>query len=90
MPENTECGFPTQSFTNYYRSQSVPFVVYTDFESFAKPIHTCQPNPNDSYTKKYQKHGPSGFCYYVKCFDDSVYKQDPVIYTKQSPNDDVS
>ena len=83
MPEITEKhGLPTQSFTNYYRSQSVPFVVYADFESFTKPIHTCQPaerpelDTKDSYTKKYQKHEPSGFCYYIKCFDDSVYSQD--------------
>ena len=97
MPKITEKhGLPTQSFTNHYRSQSVPFVVYADLESFTKTIHTCQPverpepNPKDSYTKKYQKHEPSGFCYYIKCFDGSVYSQDPVIFTKESPNDDVS
>ena len=75
-------GFLTHSFTNYYRSQSVPFVVYADFESFTKTIHTCQPaerpelDTKDSYTKKYQKHEPSGFCYFIKCFDDSLYSQD--------------
>ena len=80
----------TQSFKHYFKSQSVPFVVYADFECFTKPIHTCQPNPNDSYTKQYQKHEPSGFCYYIKCFDDSVYSQEPVIYTKQSEEEDVA
>ena len=47
-------------------------------------------DPNKSYTKQYQKHKPSGFCYYVKCFDNSFYKQDPVHYTKKSDDDDVA
>ena len=46
--------------------------------------------PKQSYTKQYQKHTPSGFCYYIKCFDDSVCKQEPAIYTKQSEDDDVA
>jgi len=43
-------------FKNYNRSMRVPFVVYADFESFIKPIDTCQPYSYDSYTNKYQKH----------------------------------
>jgi len=65
-------------FKNHNRSFRVPFVVYADFESFIEPIHTCQPDPNTSYTKQYQKHTPSSFCYYIKCFDDDVYKHEPV------------
>ena len=80
----------TQYFKNHFKSQNVPFVVYADFESLTKPISTCQPDPKESYTKKYQKHEPSGFCYYNKCFDDSVYSQDPVIFTKESEQDDVA
>ena len=68
----------------------VPFVVYADFECFTEKLDTTQPNPKQSYTKQYQKHTPSGFCYYIKCFDDSVYKQEPVIYTKQSEDEDVA
>ena len=48
-------------FKNYYRSMRVPFVIYADFESFIKPIDTCQPNPSGSYTDQYQKHIPSSF-----------------------------
>nr|XP_047144678.1 uncharacterized protein LOC124818177 [Hydra vulgaris] len=48
-------------FTNYNRSMRVPFVVYADFESFITPINTSSPNPNESYTKQYQKHTPSSF-----------------------------
>ena len=47
------------SFENYNRSMRVPFIVYADFESFIKPIDTCEPNPENSYTKQYQKHTPS-------------------------------
>jgi len=38
-------------FKNYSRSMRHPFVVYADFESFIKPIDTCQPDPSKSYTK---------------------------------------
>jgi hypothetical protein len=75
---------------NYNRSMKVPFVVYADFESFIKPIDTCQPDPSMSYTKQYQKHTPSSFCYYIKCFDDDIYSQDTVKFTAKSENDDVA
>jgi len=78
------------SFKNYNRSMKVPFVVYADFESFVKPIDTCQPDPSKSYTKPYQKHTPSSFCYYIKCFDDAVYNREPVSFTAESENDDVA
>ena len=78
------------SFKNYYRKMRVPFIVYADFESFIKPIDTCQPNPNTSYTNKYQKHVPSSFCYYIKCFDDDLYSQDPVMFTAENEDDDVA
>ena len=78
------------SFKNYSRKMRVPFVVYADFESFIKPIDTCQPNPNTSYTNKYQKHVPSSFCYYIKCFDDDLYSQAPVTFTAENEDDDVA
>ena len=55
-------------FKNYNRSMRHPFVVYADFESFIKPTDTCQADPSKPYTKKYQPHVPSSFCYYIKCF----------------------
>ena len=61
------------SFKNHIRSMRVTFIVYTDFESFTPQLSTCQPKPDKSYTKQYQKHIPSGFCYHVKCFDDTLY-----------------
>ena len=86
MPEEGS----TLAFTSFNRSMRVPFVVYADFECVTKPIDTCEPNPESSYTKQYQKHKPSSFCYYIKCFDDKVYSKDPVTYTAKSDDEDVA
>ena len=67
-------------FKNYYKSEKVPFVVYADFECFIKPIQSCDLNPESSYTKQYQKHEPTSFCYYIECFDDKVYPPKLVSY----------
>ena len=62
----------------------MPFVAYADFESFTEPVYGCNPDSKSSYTSKYQKHEPSGFCLYVKCFDDSVgFNMEPIVYSKQ-------
>ena len=68
-------------FKNYNRSEKVTFIVYADFESYIKPMQSCDPNPESSYTKQYQRHEPSSFCYYIKCFDDKVCKPKFVSYT---------
>ena len=59
-------------FENYHRGERVPFVIYADFESCIKSIDTCDPNPENSYTKQYQKHEPISFYYYIKSFDSEV------------------
>ena len=68
-------------FKNYHRSEKVSFIVFADFECFTKPIQSCEPNPESSYTKQYQKHELSSFCYHIKCFDDEVYEPKLVSYT---------
>ena len=68
----------------------VPFIVHAYFESFTPQLSTCQPNPEKSYTKQYQKHIPSGFCYHIKCFDDTLYSQQPVTFVKENNDDDVA
>ena len=45
--------------------------------------------PENSYTKQYQKHIPSGFCYHIKCFDDTLYSQEPGNFVKEFNDDDV-
>ena len=88
-PEMPEPG-TTLTFKNHNRSLRVPFIVYADIESFIEPIHTCQPDPKTSYTKQYQKHTPSSFCYFIKAFDDKIYYQKPVTYTAKSEGEDVA
>ena len=75
-------------FKNYHKQLPIPFVVYADFECFTKPMNTCSPNPKDSYNYNYQKHEPSGFCFYVKGVVDKKIK--PIIYTKTSEDEDIS
>ena len=77
-------------FNHVERSMRVPFVVYADFESRIIPINTCSPNEKQSFTKQYQKHIPSSYCYNIKCFDETVYKGKLVTYTAMSETDDVA
>ena len=90
--ESVVVRMPTRNsklgFNNYYKKLPVPFVVYADFECFTKPINTCNPNPADSYTLDYQKHEPSGFCFYIKGIVSNIFK--PLIYTKQKDSDNIA
>ena len=74
-------------FKNFLHSEKAPFAVYADFESLIKPMDNCDPDPNKSYTKKYQKHKPISFSYYINSSIDGVFK--PVLrkYTKTKPKD---
>jgi len=65
----------------------VPVVVCADFESFTNPIDSCQPDPDRSFTKAYQKHEPSGFCFRVKCLDKS---SEPILFTKTREEENVA
>ena len=61
-------------FKHHERSEKLPFIIYADTEALIKEMHNCDPNPQNSYTKKYQKHKPISFSYYIKSFDDNVYE----------------
>ena len=69
-------------FKNFRFSERAPFVIYADFESFIKPMDSCDPDPNKSYTKKYQKHKPSGFSYYIKSLYEDDIKSEKRTYIK--------
>ena len=69
-------------FDKFRFSERAPFVIYADFESFIKPMDSCDPDPNHSYTKKYQKHKPSGFSYYIKSLYEDVKKSEKRTYIK--------
>ena len=73
-------------FDNYHKQLPIPFVVYADFECFTKPMNTCSPDPNESYTYNYQKHEPSGFCLYLKGLDGI----NTILYTKEREGGDVA
>ena len=75
-------------FENYNKQFPIPFVIYADFECFTKPMSTCCPNPEDSYTYNYQKHEPSGFCLYIKGLNPDITFE-PILYTKKNSNDDI-
>ena len=74
-------------FKNFLHSEKAPFAIYADFESLIKPIDNCDPDPNKSYTKKYQKHEPVSFSYYIKSFNESVYESRLKGYIKEKPED---
>ncbi|XP_074034146.1 uncharacterized protein [Leptinotarsa decemlineata] len=62
-------------FENFEKQLKVPFVVYADFESILKPVHTNEPNPAHSFTNETYFHEPYAFSYILKCsFDDSISK----------------
>ena len=50
-------------------------------------MNTCSPNPKESFNYNYQKHEPSGFCFYIKGIVDQFK---PLIYTKTSEDEDIS
>ena len=68
-------------FKHHDRSEKLPFIIYADTEALIKEMQNCDPNPLYSYTKKYQKHKPISFSYYIKSFDDNVYKSKLRKYT---------
>ena len=76
------------SFNNHHKQLPIPFVVYADFECFTKPMNTCSPNPEDSYTYNYQKHEPSGFCLYIKGIVSNIFA--PITYTKKKDTDNIA
>ena len=74
-------------FKNFLHAERAPFAIYADFESIVKPLDTCKPDPNKSYTLKYQKHEPVSFVYYIKSFNESVYKSKLRSYVKENEED---
>ena len=57
-------------FKNCFKQLTVPFKIYSDFESVLKGVQSNDNDSDASYTKKYQKHIPCHFAYNVACIDD--------------------
>ena len=77
-------------FKQHFKKLPLPFIIYADFECFTIPVNSCQPNPDKSFTKIYQKHEPSGFCLYLKTLDGLDTNFKPIVYTKKTPDEDIS
>ena len=78
------------NFKHHFKKLPIPFVIYADFECFTKPINSCQPNRNKSFTQAYQKHESSGYCLYLKGLDGIKVNYKPIVYTKKTEDEDVS
>ena len=76
-------------FKNQIQKMRVPFVVYADFECITEKILEIDPTKK-SYTDKYQQHKQSGFCYFMKCFNDKLYRPKLVRRTIKSSNHDIA
>ena len=71
----------TTKFDKFGKTLEVPFVIIADFESFTEKVNSNGVyDDQQSYTKKYQKHTPSGFFYYI-VYRGGVYKK-PVVYSQ--------
>ncbi len=79
----------TTKFRNVERLHDVPFAVYADFESFVEPVQYAEQDPSRSFTNKYQNHIPSGFCYVIKCMDESIYSTKTVLKTALYEGEDM-
>ena len=76
------------NFKNHFKKLPIPFVIYADFECFRKPINSCQPNPNKSFTEGYQKHEPSGYCLLLKGLDGMKVNYKPIVYTRKTEDEE--
>ncbi len=63
--------------------------MYADFESFVEPVQRAEQDPSKSFTNKYQNHTPSGFCYVIKCVDESVCSTKTILKTASCEGEDM-
>ena len=57
----------------------VPFVIYADFECYAKKVDTCFPDPNQSSTTHTTKFEACGYSYVIVCSNEK-YSKPPIVY----------
>ena len=60
--------------SKFERKIKSPFIIYADFESILVPEGNVKQNPNESYTKKYQKHVACSYGYKLVRVDDKFSK----------------
>ena len=47
-------------------------MIYADLECLLEKIHSCQNNPEKSYTEKKTKHTPSGYSLFTNCIQQKI------------------
>ena len=59
------------------KSLKAPLMIYADLECLLEKMHSCQNNPEKSYTDKKIKHTSSGYSLFTNCsFDETKNKRD--------------
>ena len=53
------------------KSLKAPFMIYADLECLLEKMHSCQNNPEKSYTE----HTPSGYSLFASCSFDAAKKK---------------
>ena len=87
-PTRTEMpkqGDNKMAFKNYYKQMKAPYVVYADFECVLKKIARCEPDNQQSFTVKTEKHEPCGFSYMIarsdgQTFGPHTYRGEDAVY----------
>ena len=59
-------------FKNYEKKS--PFMIYANFESILAPKNNEKQNPEEFYTRKYQKHIARSYSHKLVCVDDKFSK----------------
>ena len=49
------------------KSFKAPFMIYADLECLLEKMHSCQNNPEKSYTEEKTKHTPFGYSLFTNC-----------------------
>ena len=70
MPEKGEYT----TFKNYERKIKSLLIIYADFESILAPENNGKQNPEESCSKKYQKHIACSYGYKLVCVHDKFNK----------------
>lgn len=68
----------------------MPIIVYSDLNPLSSPITPVNQTQKKLYKAIPEYHNPSNFCYYIKCFDSSVYSNLPRYLHCKNQGDDVA
>ena len=71
-------------FNNFHKQLPVPSVIYADFEGITQKIDSCQPNDENSYTERYQKHIDCGYSFKVVCCYDDKFSRPIQLYRSKN------